>query len=157
MAYTQTNAGHMAFFTPIIDLAATEAGVLLEMDIGASSGDHGEFLCVKPCKVYRLQFTLTSELAGGTSVAPTVIFTRRPTPLSATSEAVVETLVVPDATAIGKTVYLDIDPVAFSVGDTMEVSWTVGTGTPTGMGVPSFLCYEDEDVAGNNSDMVESA
>ena len=154
--YTK-NGNHLAFFTPIITLAQNAAEVLKEVDIGASSADHGELLCVRPCVVKRVMFTLTSELAGGTSVAPNVVFTKRPTPLSATGEAVAGTLVVPDATAIGKTVYKDITPVSFAVGDSMEISHVIGTGTPTGQGVYSFYCEEDPEVPGNNSDMIASA
>lgn len=156
MAYPQ-QANHLAFFTPLITLAQNAAEVLKEMDIGAASADHGELVCVKSCLVTRLQFTLTSEVAGGTSVAPRVIFTRRPTPLSATSEAIAGTVIVPDGTAVGKTVYLNIDPVAFAVGDSMELSHVIGTGTPTGQGVYSFICEEDPEVPLNNSDMIASA
>ncbi len=149
--------GHLAFFVPNIPVAVTTAGVLLEMDIGASSADHGEYVCVKSCNVKRLGFVVTGEAVSGTSVAPTVIFTKRPTPLSSSSEAVVETLVIPSGTAIGKILYLDINPVAFAVGDSMELSWTVGTGTPTGMGHAFFLCSDDPEVLANNSDAIVSA
>jgi hypothetical protein len=156
MAYVD-KGNHLNFFVPQIKVAENAAEVLKVMDIGAASADHGELICVRPCKVHRLQFTLTEELAGGTSVAPRVIFTKRPTPNSATSEAVVGTVIVPDATAVGKTVYLDVDPVAFAVGDSMELSHVIGTGTPTGIGVYSFICFEDNEEAANNSDMIESA
>lgn len=157
MAYTETNANHLAYFQPIITLAQNAAEVLKEMDIGASSADHGELLCVKSCRVVQLRFTLTSEVAGGTSVAPRAIFTKRPTPFSATGEAVVGTVIVPDATAVGKTVYLNVTPVNFAVGDTMELSHVIGTGTPTGQGVYSFVCVEDPETPANNSDMIASA
>jgi hypothetical protein len=150
-------SNHLAFFTPLITLAQNAAEVLKEMDIGASSADHGELVCVKPCRVVQLQFTLTSEVAGGSSVAPRVIFTKRPTPLSATNEAVAGTVIVPNATAVGKTVYLPIDPVSFAVGDSMELSHVIGTGTPTGIGVYSFICDEDPEAPANNADMIESA
>ena len=104
-----------------------------------------------------MQFTLTSEVAGGTSVAPRVIFTKRPTPLSATSEVIIGTVIVPDATAVGKTVYKLIDPVNFAVGDSIELSHVIGTGTPTGQGVYSFVCHDDPEVNLNNSDMIASA
>ena len=157
MAYTEVGS-HLAFFVPNIPIALNAAEVLKEMDIGAASADHGELVCVRPCEVVRLQFTLTGEAASGTTTAPTVIFTKRPTPLSATSEAVVETLVIPSGTAIGKTVYLDLtSPVSFAVGDSMEISHTVGVGTPTGMGVYSFICVEKNETPANNSDMIESA
>jgi hypothetical protein len=66
-------------------------------------------------------------------------------------------VIVPDTTAVGKTVYKDFEPVEFNVGDSMEISHVVGTGTPTGQGVYSFDCFEMPEEADNNSDMVESA
>lgn len=145
------------FFRAQIKVAENAAEVLKVMDIGASSADHGELICVRPCKVHRIAFTLTEEAASGTTTAPTVIFTKRPTPNSATSEAVIGTLTVPSGTAIGKTVYKDITPVAFSVGQSLELSWTVGVGTPTGIGVYSFEVQEDPETAANNSNMIASA
>jgi len=156
MSYVK-QGNHLKYFVPIITLAQNAAEVLKEMDIGASSADHGELVCVKPCRIVQLQFTLTSEVAGGTSVAPRVVFTKRPTPLSATSEAVVGTVIVPDATAVGKTVYLAIEPVNFAVGDSMELSHVIGTGTPTGQGVYSYICEDDPEMPANNSDMIASA
>lgn len=156
MSYDK-KGNHLAFFVPIIPLSLNAAEVLKEIDIGASSADHGELLCVRSCRVVQLQFTLVGELAGGTSVAPQVIFTRRPTPLSSSGEVVVDNLIVPDATAIGKTIYLPINPVDFAVGDSMEISHVIGTGTPTGQGYYSFICEEDPEVEGNNSDMILSA
>lgn len=153
----EKKANQLAFFVPNIPLALNAAEVLKEMDIGAASADHGELVCVRPCRVTRLQFTLTGEAASGTTTAPTVVFTKRPTPLSSSGESAVGTLTVPSGTAIGKTVYKDIDPVEFAVGDSMELSHTVGVGTPTGMGVYSFVCEESPEEPANNTDMVESA
>lgn len=156
MAYTEQGS-HLGYFQPLITLAQNAAEVLKEVDIGAASADHGELICVKACRVSRLQFTLTSEVAGGTSVAPRVIFTKRPTPLSSSGEAIAGTVIVPDATAVGKTVYLDIDPVSFVPGQSMEISHVIGTGTPTGIGVYGFICNEDPEVPANVSNMIESA
>lgn len=155
MSY-EKNGNHLAFFVPNIPLANNAAEVLKEMDIGAASADHGELVCVRACKVTQIQFTLTGEVAGGTSVAPIVYFKKRPTPLSATSESTVGALTIPDATAVGKTLYKPVTPVAFAIGDSMELSHVIGTGTPTGMGHYSFFCEEDVEVAGNNSDMILS-
>ena len=85
MSYAQSGS-LLNYFIPNIPLATTTAGVLREVDIGASSGDHGELICVKACTINLLGFIMVGELAGGTSVAPTVIFKKRPTPLSATGE-----------------------------------------------------------------------
>lgn len=156
MGYTK-KGNHLAYFTPIITLAQNAAEVLKEVDIGAASADHGELVCVRPCRVSQLMFTLTSEAASGTVTPPAVIFTKRPTPLNASGEVVVDSVIVPSGTAIGKTVYVDVDPVSFAVGDSMEISWTIGSGTPTGIGVYSFVCNDDPETEANNSDMIESA
>ncbi len=149
--------GYGSFFKPLALLAAVTVVVDGEVDIGASSGDHGELLCFRSCYLKRCAFMLTSEAASGTSVAPTVIFTKRPTPLSASSEAVACTLTIPSGTAVGKVVYKDITPVAFVPGDSLEISWTVGTGTPTGIGMWWIEVSEDPETAANQTDMIASA
>ncbi len=153
MSYARKGS-HLSFFTPIITLAQNAAEVLKEVDIGATGADHGELVCIRPCYVVQCGFALTSEAASGTSVAPTVIFTKRPTPLSATNEAVVATVTVASGGAIGKVYYENCTPVKFNIGDSMEISHTIGTGTPTGQGVYYFLCDEDVEVEANNTDMV---
>lgn len=155
MSY-ENNGGLLKYFMPNIPLATTTAGVLREMDIGASSGDHGEYICIKPCVMKRTGFICVGEAAGGSTTAPTVIFTKRPTPLSATSESVASTLTIPDGTAIGSAIYEDIN-VAFAVGDSVEISWTVGVGTPTGIGFAFAECADDPEVAGNNSELTATA
>ena len=157
MAYPHGEKSHLSYFVPAIQLAENAAEVLKEIDIGASSGTHGELVCVKPCEVKQFQFTLSGELAGGSSVAPTVVFKKRGTPFSSSGQSTLATLTIPDQTAIGKTVYKAIDPVAMAVGDSIQISWTIGTGTPTGMGYYSIICQDREEVPGNNSDMIASA
>lgn len=148
---------HLAYFVPNIKLAENAAEVLKCIDIGASSSTAGEYLCVKACRIKSFQFTLTEELAGGTSVAPTVVFKKHPTPLSSSGSSTLATLTIPDATAVGKTVYKIITPASMAVGDSIEVSWTIGTGTPTGQGLASFICEEEPETEANNSDMLASA
>lgn len=127
------------------------------IDIGAASGTHGEIYCIRPCKVRRLMFLLTEEVAGGTSVAPTVVFRKRPTPLSSSGDSAVGTLTIPDATAVGVCVYKDITPVSMAVGDAINITWTVGTGTPTGIGRWAIVVDDNPEQAANNSDMLASA
>lgn len=149
--------GYSPCFVPIITLAQNAAEVLKEIDIGASSGNHGEYLCVQRCQLKKVQFTLTSEAASGTTTAPTVVITKRPTPLSASGATAVATLTIPSGTAIGATIYKDID-VNMSVGDSMHIAWTVGVGTPTGIGVFSFQYDDDpENEDANNSEVSASA
>lgn len=156
MSYPQKGS-MLRYFVPNIKLAQNAAEVLKCIDIGASSDIAGEYLCVHPCKVVQFQFSLTEELAGGSSVAPTVVFKKHPTPLSSSGSSTLCTLTIPDQTAIGKTVYKLINPVSMAVGDSIEVSWTIGTGTPTGQGLASFICEDDPEMPANNSDMVASA
>jgi len=151
MSYTQ-RFGHKAFFSG--DAAAPE----IVIDIGAASADAGELSCSVPCVVQQLQFHVTDEAASGTTTAPTVIFTKRPTPNSATSEAVVGTLTIPSGTAVGAVIYKELSsPVAFDVGDVMEISHTVGVGTPTGQGIAAFVCSSNPEVPANMSDMSASS
>lgn len=127
------------------------------IDIGASSGTHGEIYCSRACLVSRVGFILTEELAGGTSVAPTVVFTKRPTPLSSSGATTMATLTIPDATAVGKVVYKDFSPVAFVPGDGINITWTIGTGTPTGIGRWFLVAQDDPETAANVSNMIASA
>lgn len=157
MGYDRTDS-MLNYFAPNIPVATTDAGVLQEIDIGASSADHGEYVCFRRCTVTEIIFAMTGELAGGSSTAPTVVFTKRPTPLSATDESVVGTLTIPDQTAVGKVIRKRLStPVNFAVGDSMEIAHTVGVGTPTGMGVAYFLCEDDPEYISNESDLSDSA
>ena len=156
MSYDRRN-GVGAYFIPNLPLASTTtAPVLLEMDIGAASADHGEMICVKACRLLRAGFICVGELAGGTSVAPQVLFKKRPTPLSATGETTAATVNVPDATAVGAAIYVEVD-VAFAVGDSLEISHVIGTGTPTGKGFWFIEAADSPEVAGNNSELTASA
>jgi hypothetical protein len=148
---------HLNFFVPTLALASGDGGVMKAIDIGAASSDHGDYLCMKPCRVRRLLFTPTEEAASGTTTAPTVVVTKRPTPGSSSGASAVGTITVPSGTAIGATVYKDIDPVQFEVGDTLHIAWTIGVGTPTGIGMFAAECEDSPEYPGNNSEMVASA
>lgn len=155
MAY-QESGGTLKYFTPKAGLAAGAITVLEELDIGASSGDHGEVICVKPCTIKRLWFMPVTEAASGTVTAPTVVFTKRPTPGSATGESAAGTLTIPSGTAIGTPVYKDVN-VQMEPGDALEISWTVGVGTPTGKGHWWLEAYDTPEDSRNVSNAVKSA
>ncbi len=156
MSYVQSG-NILNYFMPNIPLAETTAGVMGEMDIGAASGDHGEMICTKACSITSLGFILVGELAGGTSVAPQVLFKKRPTPLSATDESTIATVIVPDTTAIGKAVVKSDLAFDMNVGDSMEISWVIGTGTPTGIGFWFGEAADKPEIIGNNTDVSETA
>lgn len=156
MSYVRSG-GVLEYFMPAVALATTTIGVLREMDIGATAADHGEMLCIRPCILKRVSFTPVGELAGGTTTAPTVIFKRRPTPQSATGEVLSATIIVPDATAIGATIVKSDLAVAFAVGDSMEISHTVGVGTPTGIGFWGAEFEDDPETVAGNTGVTETA
>ncbi len=156
MSY-EKKQGHLNFFMPNIPFATTTSGVLREIDVGGSTAVHGEYVCYRKCLITRLAFAVTGEAISGTSVAPVVTFTKHPTPLSSSGAAVLDTLTLPTGTAIGKVVYVDCTPTAFAVGDSLEISWTIGTGTPTGMGHVYWECEDSPEQAANVTDMIASA
>jgi hypothetical protein len=150
MGYAQSG-GLLEFFQP------NGAGAIGVVDIGAASGTHGEYICIKPCSVKRLLFVVTDEAVVGTSTAPTVVFKKRPTPKSSSGQSTIGTLTIPDASAAGKVIYKEVQ-VDFAVGDSIEISWTVGTGgSVAGQGVAAVEAFFDEEYVGNNSDMTASA
>lgn len=155
MAYPN-QGNYLNYFIPNIPLASATAVPLREIGLASASASHGEFICVQPCKIMQLQFLLAGESAGGTTTAPTVVFKKRPTPLSATGQTTLGVLTIPDATAVGKLVYKPIAPISMAVGDSVEISWTAGVGTPTGKGLASFICEDDPEVPANNSRMLAS-
>jgi len=155
MSYDR-NGSAGKYLIPNIPLADGTAGVMEEMDVGAASADHGEYICVFPCIVKRIGFVVVGEAIGGSGTAPTVVFTKRPTPLSATGESALGTLTLPDTTAIGKVVYKDVN-IALAVGDSVEIAHTVGVTGPTGKGFPFLECADDPEYVGNNSDLIASA
>lgn len=149
MAYPQSGS-MLNYFAP--DAAAPA----IVIDIGGSSADAGELSCIKPCRIKRVMFAVTDEAVVGTTTAPTVVFTKRPTPNSATGESVVATLTIPNGTAVGKVLYKDVD-VGFEVGDALEISHTVGVGDPAGQGIASCVCEDSPETPENMADMIESA
>lgn len=157
MAYPQSG-GAAKYFVPNIPLATTTAGVMREMDIGAASADHGEMICVKACTMRLAGFIVVGEIPVGTTTAPGVLFKKRPTPLSATDESTVSTLSITTSLAIGKSVVDSDLAVNFEVGDSLEISHTIGVdGTVAGKGC-WFAEFEDKpEVIGNNSDVAETA
>lgn len=156
MSYSQ-DKGLLGHFVPYLNLASGDGGVMKEIDIGAASGDHGEYLCAKACAIKQLKFHVVGEAVSGTTTAPTVVFKKRPTPNSATGASTIATLIIPSGTAIGKVVYKDIEPFKMQPGDSLHISWTIGVGTPTGMGSVDVIAEESPEVPGNISDMIESA
>jgi hypothetical protein len=156
MSYAQSGS-LLNYFVPNIPLATTTAGVMREMDIGAASADHGELICVKACTINLLGFIVVGEVPVGTTTAPTVIFKKRPTPLSATDESAVSTLQITTSLAIGKAIVDSDLSVDFEVGDSLEISHTIGVdGTVAGKGFWFGEASDKPEVIGNNTDVAET-
>ena len=157
MSYAQSG-NLMNYFIPNLPLATTTtAPVLLEMDIGAASGDHGEIICIKPCTVNLLGFIAVGEIPVGTGTAPTVIFKKRPTPLSASGETTISTLQITTSLAIGSAVVDSDLAVDMEIGDSIEISWTIGvTGTVAGKGFWFGHAGDKPEVIGNNTEVTET-
>ena len=147
--------GH--YYRPLILLAAANAVVDGEVDIGASSGTHGEIVFMRQCRVKRCMFVATSEAVSGTTTPPTVVFKKRPTPLSSSGQSTICTLTIPSGQAVGKPVYKDFSPVSMEPGQSIEISWTVGVGTPTGIGMWHIEVEDDPETPANQSNMTASA
>lgn len=143
------------FFVP--DTEALNAVI----DIGASSADHGEWICIRPCRIRETYFIPTAEAVGGDTTAPTVIYTKRPTPGSGTGESVVKTLTVPHGTAVGVPVRGAVESEDadnyFQIGDSLEISHTVGVGSAAGQGVIGAIFEEDPEYHGNATGLIESS
>jgi hypothetical protein len=152
----EKSGSHLQYFVPNIAFSVSTSVPMRAIDIGAASGTHGEFVCVKACDVTSLRFSVATEAVSGTTTAPTVVFAKRVTPGTDTGGSAVGTLTIPSGTAIGRVVLKDITPVNFQVGDVMLISWTIGVGTPTGEGIPSWICQDDPEISGNNSDIIVS-
>ena len=156
MSYAQSGS-LMNYFMPNIPLATTTAGVFREMDLGAASADLGELICVKACTINLLGFIVVGEVPVGTTTAPTVIFKKRPTPLSATDEATISTLEITTSLAIGKSIVDSDLAYDMEVGDSLEISHTIGVdGTVAGKGFWFGEASDKPEVIGNNTDVAET-
>lgn len=148
----------LAFFEPIMAVAANDTKPLCAVDIGAANGTHGEFVCVKPCILREAKFTVTLENVVGSSTAPYVVLTKYTTPGAGGTSTAVGTITVPDGATIGKSYYKKDLGVAFAVGDVVQVKWVIGTGgSVSGQGNVDWKCEESPEQPGNNSDMVASS
>lgn len=138
-------------------------GPLGLITLSSASASSGEFICQRQCDIMRLLFTVTTAVVG-TTTAPTVVFSKRPTAGSATGAAVIGTLTIPTGTAAGTVIYKDIavggaqpNVANIQVGQSVEVAWTIAVGSPAGAGLAGFVCSEDPEIPMNNAKMIASA
>lgn len=77
------------------------------------------------------------------------------TTTSASAGDAIDTVVIPDTTAVGKVVFTDVTPHALNAGDQIRIT-TSDTGTSTAMR-HFIVVIPNEEAHDNESDMVESA
>lgn len=125
-------------------------GVLAEDDLSAAAV-HGEMLVGDRVSVSRLLFLVSTVTVG----EATLTYKRRPTPGSAVDEVTLGTITVPAATAAGKLMYKNIDPVIVNAGE--SITYEVTSAATSGAGhymVKSEYTPQDPR---ENTDMIESA
>ncbi len=105
---------------------------------------------LEACTLIRIG-TLVTVIA---DASMTVTFYHETT-TGASAAAALDTVVVPDTTAVGKVVYTDITPEALNVGDQIRI-FTANTGTSSAFR-HFIVVIPKEDVPENETDMVESA
>lgn len=148
----------LAFFEPIMAVAANDTKPLCAVDIGAANATHGEFVCTVPCILREAKFSVTLENVVGTSTAPYVVLTKYTTPSAGGTSTVVGTITVPDGATIGKVYYKKDLAVAFQPGDVLQIKHVIGTGgSVTGQGSVDWFCEDSPEVRGNITDLVASS
>lgn len=156
MAYPQSG-GLYDYFLPYIPAGSADSGVMAEINLGATAGTSGEYVCIKPCTLKFVAFTPVGAAVVGTVTAPTVVIKKRPTPLSSGSESTIATLTIPTGTAAGKSIY-KVVATDLSVGQSLQISWTAAVGgTPAGKGHFWLEAFHDDEAPANNSNMSVTA
>lgn len=151
-------SNRLAFFEPIMAVAANDTKPLCAIDIGAANATHGEFVCVRPCTIRQAKFTVTLEAVVGTTTAPYVVLTKYTAPAAGGSATVVGSITVPNGAAVGKAYYKDGLSTSFAVGDVVQIKHVIGTGgTVTGQGNLDWICEDNNETLANNSDATESS
>ncbi len=104
-----------------------------------------------PCTLLRIG-ALVTVIA---DASMTITVTRRVTTGNDANEVAIDSIIVPDTTAVGKVVYSDITPTDLNVGDQIEFA-IANTGTSS-----AFQCFAvvspRPEVPANQTDMVLTA
>lgn len=155
MAYPQGN-NLLNFFTPIMTIAANNTKPLCAINIAAANATHGEFVCTTPCVIRRAGAVVVLATVS-TSTNPVITLKKYTAPAAGGTATTIDTITVPDATAVGKVYYVDNLSTQFQVGDVLQISHTLGTGgSVAGEVVMIANCEHSPESPANNTDMVVS-
>lgn len=156
MAYPK-QGNMLAFFTPIMVIAANSTKPLAAINIAAANATHGEFVCTVPCTIRQAQALVVLNTVS-TSTLPVITLTKYTTPGAGGTSTTIDTISIPDASTVGKVFYVENLSTTFAVGDVIQIKHTLGTGgSVAGEAVVSWYCELDPEVAANNTDMTVSA
>lgn len=151
MAYPQEYVGGV--------VVANSNAFLTAENLAAATGDYGQYNIMKPIKVTRLTFVVSSAVTAGTT-APVVTFYRRPTFGSNTGRVAIGTLTIPNSASVGQVIYKDVNPVMINAGEQISFARTVQAadgGTAAGLGFYGFMSELKTETPANSSNMVASA
>lgn len=156
MSYT--NQGNfLKYFQPNLALSGSDTKPLAAINVAAANGTHGEFICVLPCQINRLQGTVVLATVS-TSTVPVITATKYTLPAAGGTGTSVGTLSIPDASSVGQTLYKDNVATQFVPGQVLQLKWTLGTGgSVAGVVVFSAICEDSPKTISANSLMIASA
>lgn len=126
------------------------------------TGSNADWVVIKvhaPIIIRRISF-FVSQLVVADLTSAQVAFYSRPTSGGTGNQVTLGTLIIPDATALGKVVYKDIAPVRILPGYDIGFAQTVAaasSGTANGKGFYGFVAEMDPEYKANLSNMVASA
>lgn len=156
MAYPHAS-NRLAFFEPIMVVAANDTKPLCGVDIGASNATHGEFVCVRPCIIREAKFSVTLENVVATTTAPYITLSKYTAPAAGGTSTSIGVITVPTGTNIGSVVYKTDLSTSFAIGDVVQIKHVVGVGAPTGQGNVDWTCEADPETKANNTDLTATA
>jgi len=156
MSYTR-KGGLLQFFHPVLAIAGNATKPLAAINIAAANATHGEFVCVIPCTVRKLQGTVILATVS-TSTLPVVTFKKYTLPGAGGTATTIDTLSIPDASSVGQTIYVKDLSTSFLPGQVIQISHTLGTGgSVAGELVVDGEFDHDPETPANSSLMVLSA
>ena len=128
-------------------------------NLAATAAVYGGYYVMRPVKVTGFYFLVTTAVLAGTT-APVVEINRRPTPGSSSGEVQMASMTIPTASAAGKVLYKQIEPVLCYPGDEISlehVTQAADGGTAAGIGFYGFDYEVVSEAVANCGDLVASA
>ena len=128
-------------------------------NLAASAAVHGGYIVMRPIKVTAFYFAVTTLVAAD-NVAPVIEVNRRPTVASSSGEAVIASMTIPEAAAVGKVYYKFVEPVLCYPGDELSfelVTQATDSGTAAGAGFYGVDYELVSEAVSNCGDWVASA